>query len=687
MTEHDRAFDTDRLDRRFREATRLPGAEPGDRNWWDLWRRHLADRKAPRWHCSPGSAKRFAANWPALTARWREAAEELRADPRNAGFRPARLPNGDIDWGANPSKSMNWAGMHYWSWANPLVRGYALSGDEKFAEAFSDHLRSYFEQVGSFVPDLWQGASKADLRTPADWRDWITHNDLSAGLKMMAFSEATMVFARSSAWGAEDMRRATLLMAWLAERLYGAYRDATNPADFLRTRNFLTAGAAGLGAVAVVLPECNWSKPWRSLAVRILETHVMDIYYSDGGHKELCTQYHKTGLRDVLFFEQALAANGESCFLTREPYRTRILRALHWLTGILMPDGSTAVLNSAAASNDWLVYGLVANKILQDHELGWHLDRWYSADYVPRQKAIPADSRILGDGDVPGGPTRKADKCSALFPESGVAVLRNGWSRWASVMALDFGRPIGGHAYPALGSFSLYLKGKPAALSPGSPHAYTDPDYRGWMHTSRSQNNVWIDELDQEQWESPGVRRVHGEILIWEEGAGSALVRGRHPGYLASIGVLHTRTVKMVGDLFLVHDVLDASSASEDHVAKWSLHCPQPLEARAGRRAVAEGLMQVVPAWPDQVLALEFGHQGKAVMPAASEDGRTDAHQTLYQARWHQDVCAGKVCEFLMAVAPDDGETAIEGVARNADGISVTLRMGGVAGTVRLPAP
>ncbi len=49
--------------------------------------------------------------------------------------------------------------------------------------------------------------------------------------------------------------------------------------------------------------------------------------------------YHKTGLRDVFFLEQALAVNGQSYFLTREPYRTRILRALHWLTGILMPDG------------------------------------------------------------------------------------------------------------------------------------------------------------------------------------------------------------------------------------------------------------------------------------------------------------------------------------------------------------
>jgi hypothetical protein len=283
MTEHDKIFDRDLLDRRFREATALPNTAPDDKDWWTLWHRHLAGRKSPVWFYSYETADKFATQWPALTLRWRAVAEELLQDIQNGGFRPARLANGDIDWGANPAKSMNWAGFHYFSnWTNPLIRGYGLTGDERFVTEFSNHLRSYFEQVDTFIPELWTGAT-FDQRSPEEWRDWITHNDLSSGLKMMAFSEAIMVFARSSAWSSEDLRHASLLMIWLAERLSANYRDVSHPADFLRTKNWLTAGAAGLGAVAAVFPECQWSKSWFDLAIRILETHVMDLYYSDGG--------------------------------------------------------------------------------------------------------------------------------------------------------------------------------------------------------------------------------------------------------------------------------------------------------------------------------------------------------------------------------------------------------------------
>ena len=683
MTEQRKPFDWPDLEGRFRAATALPGVAPDDPNWWGQWRRHVASRKTPVWFYSRKNLGVWLdANWPALAGRWRTAAEEVRDDPVMGTFRPERLPNGDFDWERNPSRDMNWAGMHYWSWVNPIIRGYGLTGDARFVETFAAHLRSYFEQVDVFVPQLWAGANAGDR----DWRDWITHNELSAGIKMANFAEAAMVFAQADAWGADDLRRATLLMLRLAERLYETYRNGRTAAEILRPLNFLTSGAAGLGVVAAIFPECRWSVAWRDLAVRILEIHLMELYYGDGGHKELCTQYHKTGIRDVLFFERVLAAQGENCFLSREPYRTRLLGALRWLTGILMPDGTTAVLNSAAASTDWLVYGLVANKAIEDPELNWHLTRWFSPGYVPRQKAIPADcARILGEGDVPAGPVLKPDRCSVLFPESGVAVLRNGWDRWASVMALDFGRPVGGHAYPARGSFSLYLNGKPAALSPGSPHSYTDPDYRGWMHTSRSQNNVLIDDLDQNQWEMPGLRRVHGEILRWEADADSALVQGRHPGYLAEAGIVHTRAVKMVRDIFLVYDVLDASLAEEDRVAKWSIHCPLLLEAHEGHRVVAKGLMCISPAWPARISRVAFGREGKAVLPADSADGRTDAHQALYHARWHQPLHAGQRCEFLMAIAPDGCGVEIVDVSRISGELLVTVQAHGAVDAVRLP--
>ena len=729
-------YDWQALERDFQQATDLPGATPGDAHWWERWHRHVAERPAPTWFYEPDSAPQwFGTRWPALTRRWVEAAEGLLTDLTHAGdFRPSRLPNGDIDWGANPTRSMSWAGFHYWSWANPLMRAYGLTGDERFPAELARHLKSYFEQLDTWQnPQLWEGASRDDR----DWNDWVTHNDLSAGIKMAAFGEAVMVFRRAASWTPDDLRRATLVLLRLARRLYDTYCDTRLAADLLRTLNFLTSGAAGLGTVAAVFPECAWSRDWLGLARRILEVHLAELYYPDGGHKELCTQYHKTGLRDILFLEQILTRQGQDSgrqgfVLNREPHRSQVLGALRFLTRIRMPDGSTSVLNSAAASDDWLVFCAVANRQLQDPEIAWHVERCFGPEYVPRQKSRPALCvRILGDGDGPAGPglgtdpaanpaaaaasradqapgapaahasgpapvPRKPRELCALMPHSGVAVLRDGWDRWASAMVLDFGRPVGGHAYPARGSFSLYLRGKPACLSPGSPHAYTDPDYRGWMHTSRSQNAVLIDDADQDQWEQPGLRRVHGEILRWEVDADTALVQGRHPGYLGSLGLLCTRTVLQVnGRFFLVHDTVDATRANGDHAARWSLHCPEPVVEEDGRVAVAPGLMRVTPAWPDHLEALELGARGKAVYPGPAPDGRTDELRQLHQARWPVPVPAGGQAEFLMLIQPDGEPARFACIQRDPDTrsaagdgpgvLTVQIELGGAVDTFHLP--
>lgn len=683
------SYDWSALETDFQQATPLAGTTPGAEDWWTRWHQHVATRESPQWFYEPDRAPDwFSTHWPALSQRWIEAADDVVTDLVHAGdFRPGRLANGDIDWGANPTRSMSWGGFHYWSWSNPLMRGYSLTGDDRYPAEFAGHLKSYFEQLDTFHnAELWEGAP-----TDRDWNDWVTHNYLSAGIKMAAFGEAVMVFRRSPSWTSADLRRATLILLRLARRLHDTYCDTRLAADLLRTLNFLTSGAAGLGTVAAIFPECAWSADWLGLAQRILEVHLAELYYPDGGHRELCTQYHKTGLRDILFLEQILARQGRGFVLNREPYRSQVARSLKFLTRIRMPDGSTSVLNSAAASDDWLVFCAVANQQLRDPELAWHIDSYFKPDYVPRQKSRPALCvRILGDdsGPLPDLTPCKPRELSVHLPDSGVAVLRDGWDRWANSMVVDFGRPVGGHAYPARGSFSLYLRGKPACLSPGSPHAYTDPDYKGWMHTTRSQNALLIDDVDQEQWEQPGLRRVHGETLRWEVDADTALIQGRHSGYLKHLGIECIRTVLMVSrHFYLIHDVVDASRADEDHMARWSIHCPQALTEQEQRIGVAAGLMRVVPAWPGEVEALELGSEGKAVYPGPSPDGKMDELRQLHQARWCAPVAAGSTRQFLMLMQPDEKPLRFGTIEPTGEGLTIGITDGEISDTFRLPLP
>ena len=673
-------FDWSALDAEFREATRVPGLAPDDANWWDEFHAHVAQRAEPQWFLTPERAPDFyGEHWPALKERWVAVGEaQLAGLVMSEVFRPVRDADGVIDWGANPLKVMAWAGFHYWTWANAFTRAYAMAPDERYPAEVAAHLKSFFEQMDTFTPETWPGAYQD--RSADEIRDTITFNALSAGAKMATLTEAVMVFRRAASWTPADLRRATLLLVRLAQRVHADYAGRSE-AEYVDARNFLTSGAMGLGAVAAILPECAWSQDWSALARFIHEAHLMGLFCSDGGHRELCTQYHKAGIRDILFLEQILHAAGRERYFSRvEPYRSKLTRTLHWLAAVLMPNGSTATLNSSAAASDWLMFFVVANKWLRDPELQWHINRWWQPDYLPRQKAIPAlGVRILGDTDAPDDsiPAREPAQQSILLPESGVAVLRDGWGRDANAMTVDFGRPVGGHAYPAQGSFNLYLRGRLAAQSPGSPHHYTDPDYADWMHRTRSQNTVLVDDQDQEQWAFSWRRRVQGEILEWQDGPASTLLSGRHDGYLLNLGIDHRRTVKLVSDrFFLIHDVLDAAAAETDHLAKWSLHCPGPLREEADRVVVSEGLLRVVPYWPDQVTEVRIAAKGKAVLPEPDDAGRYDRNATLTHARWHVPLPAGSRVQFLMLLQPDETPARILEACEGEEGLAIEIEQG-----------
>jgi hypothetical protein len=77
-----------------------------------------------------------------------------------------------------------------------------------------------------------------------------------------------------------------------------------------------------------------------------------------------------------------------------------------------------------------------------------------------------------------------------------------------------------------------------------------------------------------------------------------------------------------------------------------------------------------------------FGREGKAVLPKNADDGKTDAHQALYHARWHQHLGAGQSCEFLMAIGPDECGIEVVDVIQNEGGLLVTVCVYGVVDEV-----
>ena len=90
-------------------------------------------------------------------------------------------------------------------------------------------------------------------------------------------------------------------------------------------------------------------------------------------------------------------------------------------------------------------------------------------------------------------------------------------------MILDYGHPVGGHAYPARLSFVLWGNGVPLALQPGSPFWYHDPMYRKWYRTTMSHNTVVVNGRSQQTRQNG--RNVFGNLLNWFDGTRTAAVQ------------------------------------------------------------------------------------------------------------------------------------------------------------------
>jgi hypothetical protein len=400
------------------------------------------------------------------------------------------------------------------------------------------------------------------------------------------------------------------------------------------------------------------------MARQVQEVLLLNQTHPDGMQKEICTQYHGTVIRSFATVQMTLARRGLPSFYDTEPFRTRFLSMHRLLGDLLTPEGYTPAINSAVYALDWVAILASGNAFFKDGGLQWHLSRWHDPEMVPIEKGGPGWAcSLIHDLCVPkpkGIRARRPRHTSKVFPESGVAVLRDGWDKTSNFLVLDFGHPEGGHAYAGQASFTAWVKGRPAALSPGSPFSYGHPDYKPWYYGTRGQNTVWVDEEDQETWRPGRKRRVWGRLLEWKDGLEETRVRVAHDGYLLSKGIRHERTVVLrKGRYFLIYDLLDGREAREAHVARWTVRCPDALREAEGRAVMSEGRpgVRVLPAWPEGIGSVEIGW-GPSMVPVRYQPDMSPQQGRTCHARFVRRMAAGGTERFLMLMIPADCEDA-----------------------------
>lgn len=657
-------------------------------NWdedraWSAWHGYLAERKEPTWFFDSASFGNVVKkHWPGLVRVWIERSERLLAGTCPAGDMVVPyVPGKGLDWSANPQRTMSALGLHYMFFLRWPIRAAMITGDGRYVRAVADCFRSYVEQM-----DWVRDEGNIARRGPEEGGRYAVWNSLSIGLKLKALGEGLYALRDHPEWTAEDCRNATILIWRHADFLHRKLADQS-PVEWQQELNFIASGSGGLGGVGALLPEWAEAGDWLETACQVQEVLLLNQVHADGMQKELCTQYHSTVIRSLATLQMILARRGDPSFYDTEPFRTRFLEMHRLLAGILAPDGYTPSFNSAVYGTEWMAILAAGNAFFRDPELQWHLRRWYDPETVPVQKNGPGWScTLLHDLCVPrpkGLRSRKPRSTSQLFSASGVAVLRDSWEGDGNALFLDFGHPEGGHAYAARGSFSAWVKGKPAALSPGSPFAYSNSDYKTWYYGTRGQNTVWVDEEDQELWRPGGKRRVWGRLLDWRDDRQETRVRIAHDGYLRSKGIGHERTVLLVKEkFFLICDLLDGSGSQEDHALRWTLRCPDEMREVEGGVVESAGVpgIRLVPAWTEQIEAAEIGWGPSMVPLAYREDMSPQQGQTCH-VRFVQRLARGGKARFLVLMVAGDCRDAEVGGEVTRRGVEVQVRVRGEAWT------
>ena len=605
----------------------------------EAWARYFAQRRRPCTHLDRDTwASYLRSNFPAVADAMIATAEKIAAG--NLSHGPARLPvkgvppTATIDWLHNPTKDTNYVSLVGSQWfMNSLGRAYLLTGDERFVQTFAWLFESWFDNQEAIC--RFQGGLGFDPIYHAYYpgvRERILVDNYYCLKESPALTPALQ---------ANIMRQilADARFLWRQEQRY-------------RAGNQQVAALVGLGIIGLAFPEF-WAAPkWIERAETLMARHLHEDVFADGGHNELCTQYHKTCLRDLTYMALTSEANGRPSPLLQGNNGKAFERAIDWLAKLIMPTGETPPLHSAVFSTDHAVYTLFSAAHFHRADHAWLAARFWRRGQTPNQKAPVAHGVYLlapALAPSPVDPGKPPAYRSVHLKQSGVAVMRTGWQPDDRYLVFQYGWANSGHAYPAALSFVLEMNGDLVATQPGSPRSYRDPAY-ATCHSTAAHQAVTIDGTSY-----PTVRGIApgGRLDFLADLSGLWAVSAYHEGYKKSAGVTVRRLLIVFKDGPIL--VLDRLAGGVGHTAQWHFHTPLPVKVEADNSVSLLGCVpyRLMLADGSNLPPAGMRRHWAAVLPSQCQPGDCGAQVT--GLTWEKQI-TGNETEFAVALFEHDGE-------------------------------
>jgi asparagine synthase (glutamine-hydrolysing) len=486
----------------------------------------------PDWHMDPVSGIKLNSN-----QHWSEISDDGLADIK-------------FIWEANR-----------FSMAYTLVRAYASSRDERFAEAFWRLIQSW-----------------ADANPPNQGVNWKDGQEIA--LRLMACCWGFYGFLISPATTSDRIAQFTVLVAAQAERIYQniSYAISTHS-------NHTISEAFGLWLVGSLFPELKDSEKYLKLGHELLEHEASNQIFADGSYSMYSLNYHRFILH-IYFYALRLGELNNSPL--SESLRRVVTSSIEYLYQLI--DRQTGQM-PVYGSNDGALVLPINNCDFNDYrpslQLGSYLTK---GTRLFESGAWDEDLDWFSGSQALQAPVDAPEQRTQGFSNGGVYILRSSQSK-AIIRCTDF-RARPSHADQL--HVDLWWRGYNLACDAGTYLYSGGGVWRNGLAHTLVHNTVIVDNKDQMRMVSrfTWTNWSRGKVLKQD----AKIWQGEHDGYKQLPDpVSHKRTVILLGeDRWLVVDHLTAAQ-SHQYALHWLL-CEG--EYRAQEFATAKGLW-LVPAGMD----------------------------------------------------------------------------------------
>lgn len=431
-----------------------------------------------------------------------------------------------------------------------LGQAYWLTGDEKYARVFIEHLGAWM-----------------DANPPKLGINWAS--SLEIAFRSISWLWAFYFFKWSPSLSAQVFKRAWKFL-YLSARHLESYLST-----YFSPNTHLTGEALGLFYIGTMLPEFKEAKRWQELGSRILIEQLPIHVQSDGVYFEQSSYYHRYTTDFYLHF--VLLARANQLALSPQVEQALVLLLDH-LMYITRPDGTTPLFGDDDGGRLAMLDVREANDFRSTLATG--AVAFNRGDY----KFVAADAAeellwLMGTDGLNHFnsilPTEPA-KTSVPFIDGGYFVMRDGWTAESNYLLFDCG-PHGslscGHAHADALSIDVAANGRTLLVDPGT-YTYTgSKELRDWFRSSHAHNTVTLDGESSSVSGGTFTWKTKAEYrqLHWMSEHRFDYVSGEHHGFTRFSGpaFLVRSILFLKGDYWIVRDTM---SSLHDHVGDVWFH-------------------------------------------------------------------------------------------------------------------